>query len=116
MAAPTATTSSGFTPCGLPCRDFLNELLHARHPRHTADEDDFVDVGRFITGVLESGQHRRLATIDQRRGDLFKLRPRDVDLQVLRPEASAVMNGSLIVALVCCDKSFLVCSQASFRR
>ena len=59
IAAPIATTSSGFTPlCGFLPKISATFSLHARHARHAADEDHLVD-------LLARAARRRVSAVSQ---------------------------------------------------
>ena len=85
MAAPIATTSSGFTPlCGSRPNRLLHGLLHLRHAGLAADQHDLVDVGGLQPGVLQ----RRLAgldgLLDQVVDERFELGAGELDVEMLR--------------------------------
>ena len=66
--------------------DFLDQLLHARHARHAADQHHLVDVARLVAGVLERLQHRAAAALDQTCStSCSNLARVSVSLQVLGP-------------------------------
>ena len=72
-----------------------------------------LDVGHLHPGVLQRGLHGpTVRWISSRPG--FELGARQLDVQVLRPDASAVMYGRLIS--VDDDSSIFAFSAASFRR
>ena len=53
MAAPTATTSSGFTPLWRRlAEDRLDLFLHLGHAGHAAHQNDLVNLGRVKPRVL----------------------------------------------------------------
>ncbi len=45
--------------------DVLDDLLHARHARRAADQDDFIDVRRLELGVFEGLDHRTTAALEE---------------------------------------------------
>jgi hypothetical protein len=117
MAAPMATTSSGFTPlCGSLPKNSCTFCCTERHARHAADQDDLVDVARLHAGVGERLPHRLQRAVDEVADELLELRARQRDVHVLRPRGVRVMNGRLIS--VCCveESSIFAFSAASFRR
>ena len=85
MAAPIATTSSGFTPwCGLLAEELAHLLDDQRHARLAADEDDLVDLRGGEAGVLERLPARAEAALDQVADQLLELGARQRQVQVLR--------------------------------
>ncbi len=63
--------------------DVLDDLLHARHPRRTADQHDFVDLRRLELGIFERLEHRAAAALEKAVGELLELRAADAHRQVL---------------------------------
>ena len=45
--------------------DFLDQLLHARHAGHAADQYDFVDVLGRVAGIFQGRQHGATAAFDR---------------------------------------------------
>ena len=85
MAAPMATTSSGFTPLwgSLPVM-LLDQLRHRGHAGGAADEDDVVDVALGEPGVLDGLLERDLAALEQVGGQLLELGPGELLVEVQR--------------------------------
>jgi hypothetical protein len=84
MAAPTATTSSGFTPCGVLPEELLHHLLDLRDPCRASDQDHLVDLRRRKAGVLQALPHRTHRLVEEVARELLELRARQLQRQVLR--------------------------------
>ena len=84
-AAPTATTSSGFTPlCGsLPNRSFTI-CWTRRDAGRPADEHDFIDLLRRDAGVGQRLLARPDGLLQQVLDERLELRPRQLHREVLR--------------------------------
>ena len=118
MAAPTATTSSGFTPlCGSLPKSCLTSFLHLRHARLPADEHDLVDVLRG-DARRPSGPGGRARSVRSMRSatSASSLARVSVITRCLGPLASAVMKGRLISVCTVELSSILAFSAASLRR
>ena len=64
--------------------DLLDLLLHRRHAGHAADEDDVVDLRCVEAGVGERLLRRADRPLEQVGRDLLELRPRELQVEVLR--------------------------------
>ena len=84
IAAPTATTSSGFTPlCGsFPISSFTFACTAGM--RHAADENHVLDVGGCQSCIRECLLRGRDGALEQVVRELVELRPRELEIQVLR--------------------------------
>ena len=98
--------------------ELLHRLLHGRHARHAADEDDVVDVGGRQLRVGE----RLLAGLER---PLDEVAREELELRrasssgrcgAARPSRSCAMNGRLISVSSDDDSSCFAFSAASFRR
>jgi hypothetical protein len=96
MAAPTATTSSGFTPwCGgLPPRLLAMSTTFGMRVMPPTSTSSSILSRR--AGVLEAALERREAALEEAVADLLHLRAGELQLMCFGPEASAVMNGRLM--------------------
>ena len=64
--------------------EIAHELLHLRHPRRAADQDDLVDRRRVDAGVRQRLLQRHHRPLEQIVDELFELGARQLDLQMLR--------------------------------
>src|SRR5262249_47873243 len=86
MAAPMATTSSGFTPfVRVLAEELLPARLHRRHAGHAADEDDLVDVLGADACIFERRLAGAVETVEQVGAQRLQLRPCQLHVQVPRP-------------------------------
>jgi hypothetical protein len=83
-AAPSATTSSGFTPWwgSLP-KNLRTASCTIGHAGRAADEDDLVDVRRGLARVLEGLAARPEGLLDEVADELLELGPGEAQVQVL---------------------------------
>ena len=100
MAAPTATTSSGFYALvRLAAEEILHHLDNLGHAGHAADEDDLVDLGGGQPCILE----RRPAGLDgaghQVLDQGFELGPRHLHGEVLGPARIGRDEGQVDLGL-----------------
>src|SRR5205823_14741162 len=63
----------------------LDLFLHRRHAGHAADEDDVVNLRRVETCVGQRLLRRTDRPLEQVGRDLLELRPRELEIEVLRP-------------------------------
>ena len=117
MAAPTATTSSGLTPCigSLPNSFFTRSTtagIRVIPPTITisltSDFDNLASLSAFSTGTS-----RRSNKSFTKSSNLARVR---LSSKCFGPSASAVMNGILTSYSVTVDSSFLAFSASSLRR
>ena len=73
-AAPSATTSSGFSSlCGVRPNSSSTLPAHERNARRAADQDDLVDLRRLEAGVGQRLPARRQRALDDRRDQRLEL-------------------------------------------
>ena len=81
MAAPSATTSSGFNPlCGVRWKSSSHQLADLRDARRAAYQHGFVDLLWGQPGIFHRLPDRPNRAIDDRLDQLLKLRARDLAL------------------------------------
>ncbi len=119
MAAPSATTSSGFTPLwGFLAEEFGHFLDDLRHPRHAADQHHLVDVAHGQARIFQRVLARLDRLHDQVTHQRFQLRPGEFHHQVQRVTRVAVHADERLVdlGLLAGRQLDLAFSAASFRR
>ena len=100
IAAPIATTSSGFTALvRLLAEEVLDDLLDLRDARRAADENHLVDRPSARARVLERLLHRLERALDQIVHELLELGARERHVQMLRAALVGGDEGQVDVRL-----------------
>ena len=85
--------------------DALDGILHGRDTGGAADQDDLADVLSGQAGVLDGLQRRAHGLLDQVRGQLVEFGAGERHIHMAcGPEASAVINGRLMLVSAVPDK------------
>jgi hypothetical protein len=98
MAAPTATTSSGLSPCAALFEELPDELLDAWNAGRSADEYDFVDLLGVRLASWRARLHGPWSSQRDRRSSA-RISLESGCTEDASAGASAVMNGRLMSVL-----------------
>ena len=103
MAAPMATTSSGFTPLwgSLPVIA-LHQVGNRRHAGGSPDQDHVLDLVLGEPGVLDRLFERRAAALEQIGRHLLELGPGEREVEVQRAVAGRGDEGEVDLRLLDC--------------
>ena len=80
--------------------EFLHRFLHGGHAGHTADEDDFVNVGCRLAGVFQGFLARFDSALDEVFDKAFELGAGQLDVEVFRAGGVGRDEGQVHFVLV----------------